>query len=96
MYLSLAYPLIGEGRRYDARRAVWTRPRFDELATRYSYANLFDGAVRGGRQDIWSTALNYYPYRSLRMSVEYQLGQIALDGPNRSFQSIGVRLAFNL
>jgi phosphate-selective porin OprO/OprP len=108
LYGTLAYPLIGAGRRYDRNRAAWTRPSFQELdlaaghwgylevATRFSYANLFDGAVRGGRQNIWSTALNYYPYRSLRASVEYQLGQITLDGPNRSFQSIGFRLAYSL
>lgn len=107
-YVSLAYPLIGEGRRYDHRRAIWARPSFAEfapseghwgyleLATRYSSANLFDGAVRGGRQTIWGTALNWYPFRTVRASVEYQLGQIALDGPDRSFQSIGVRLAFSL
>ncbi len=107
-YASVAYPLIGGGRVYDPKRAVWTRPRFDELdparghwgylelATRFSYANLFDGAVRGGRQNIWGTALNYYPIRNLRTSIEYQVGQITLDGPNRSFQSIGVRLAFTL
>jgi phosphate-selective porin OprO/OprP len=108
LYLSLAYPLIGGARRYDPRQAVWTRPAFHELdvrqghwgyleaAARYSSANLFDGAVRGGRQNVWSAALNYYPYRSLRMSVEYQIGEILLDGPNRNFQSIGVRLAFSL
>ncbi|MBW6399022.1 OprO/OprP family phosphate-selective porin [Roseomonas sp. HJA6] len=107
-YLSLAYPLIGQARRYDSHRAVWTRPHFAELdpaqghwgylelATRYSSANLFDGAVRGGHQTIWGTALNWYPFRALRASVEYQVGQITLDGPNRGFQSIGVRLSVAL
>ena len=107
-YVSLAYPLIGGGRRYDSRRATWTRPDFAELspaegqwgylelATRISDANLFDGAVRGGRQTVWGSALNWYPVRALRTSVEYQLGQVALDGPNRSFQSIGFRLSIDL
>jgi len=108
LYVALAYPLIGEGRRYDNKRAIWARPRFAEfapaegnwgyleVATRYSYANLFDGAVRGGRQTIWGVALNWYPFRTMRASVEYQIGQITLDGPNRGFQSIGIRLGFTL
>ncbi len=66
------------------------------LPTRISDANLRDGAVRGRRQTVWGTALSGYPFRALRASIGYQLGQVALDGPNRRFPSIGFRLSIEL
>ena len=107
-YVAAAMPLIGEPRTRSASRAAWGRPRFEELdpntgswgwlelAGRYSYVNLNDGPARGGRQSIWSVALNWYPARRLRFSTQYMVGKVALDGPDRDFQAVGVRLAFNL
>jgi phosphate-selective porin OprO/OprP len=101
-------PLFGGQRRFDRNRATWTRPRFEpldpqsntwgfaELAMRYSSATLNDGSVRGGRQAVNSVALNYYPSSQFRVSVQYSNGSIRLDGPDRDFQAIAVRLGFNL
>jgi len=107
-YLAAAYPLIGDGRLRSSSRASYGRPRFQELnpggnawgylelAGRYSAIDLNDGAIRGGSQSIASVALNYYPTRTLRWSLQYQNGRLKLDGPDRSFNAIGVRLAFAL
>ncbi|MBV1800218.1 OprO/OprP family phosphate-selective porin [Siccirubricoccus sp. G192] len=107
-YAALAYPLLGEPRRRDAKRGAWAKGRAEdlnpaagtwgalELAGRYSAIDLNDGLTRGGRQGIWTAALNWYPTSRLRLTAQYMNGRIALDGPDRDFQAVGMRLAFNL
>ena len=106
-YANVAFPLVGGPRRYDKARGVWARPRFQELnpeantwgfaelVARYSFTSLTDGKARGGRQEVIGLALNYYPLTRLRVSVQYNNGHVTLDGPDRGFQAIGARLAFN-
>ncbi len=106
-YVSAALPLWGEPRRYDKRRAAFSRPRFEELnpnagtwgwaeiAARWSYITLNDGPVRGGSQGIFTVGLNYYPLRRVRATVQYSNGTVRLDGPDRAFQSVAARLSFN-
>lgn len=56
-----------------------------EIAAKYSVANLnFDetllpaaGGVRGGEQDVWGLALNWYPNNALRLQLNYQ--NVAVD-----------------
>jgi phosphate-selective porin OprO/OprP len=106
-YANVAVPLFGGQRRYDKARGGWARPRFEalnpaantwgfaELVARYSFASLTDGRFRGGRQEVFGVALNYYPLNRLRASIQYNNGHVTLDGPDRGFQAIGARLAFN-
>jgi phosphate-selective porin OprO/OprP len=105
--LVAALPLLGAPRRYDPALAVFTRPAFPELdpatghggwlelAARWSYASLDDGSVRGGRQGIFGLALNYYPARAVRVSLQYSDGAVKLDGPDRAFRALAGRVAFN-
>ena len=97
-------------RRRNARTGVWARPdvsgeAFDpaagrfgalELAGRYSAADLRDGSTRGGRQRIWTAALNWFPRGDLKVTAQYANGAVDLDGRDRDFQAFGLRVAFNL
>lgn len=106
-YLQVAYPLIGEPRRRSATNATWRRGRGGDLdfrehwgaleaAAGYSTVNLNDRATRGGRQEIWSAALNWYPTSLAKLTVQYQNGTIGLPGTDRDFQSVsfGMILSF--
>ena len=108
-YVQAVHPLLGPGRRRNARTGVWARPEvsepFDpaadrfgalEIAGRYSTADLRDGSARGGRQSIWTAALNWFPRDDLRITAQYTNGAIDLDGRDRDFQAVGLRIAFNL
>ncbi len=108
-YVQGIHPLLGPGRRRNARTGVWARPevpepfgpaanRFGalEFAGRYSTADLRDGSARGGRQSISTAALNWFPKDSLRITEQYANGTIDLDGRDRDFQAVGLRVAFNL
>jgi len=107
-YVGASVPLLGGQRRYDRDTATWTRPGFEsldphsghwgfaELAGRYSHVSLNDGTVRGGRQSIFSAALNYYPNSRIRISAQYSAGNVLLDVRNRDFQALAVRLGFAL
>ena len=109
-YVQAIHPLLGPGRRRNARTGVWTRPDVSEqpldlasgrlgaleLAGRYSTADLRDRSVRGGRQRIWTAALNWFPRRDLKLTAQYANGTVDLDGRDRDFQAIGLRIAFNL
>jgi phosphate-selective porin OprO/OprP len=106
-YASAAVPLFGAPRRYDRVRAVFARPRFEdldpsagtwgwaELVGRYSTATLNDQTVRGGRQGIATIGINYYPTSRLRASLQYSNGAVRLNGNDRAFQAVAARLAFN-
>ena len=108
-YVQGIHPLLGPGRRRNPRTGTWTAPdaaepfdpaagRFGalELAGRYSAADLRDGSTRGGRQRIWTVALNWFPRNDLRITAQYANGAIDLDGRDRDFQAVGLRIAFNL
>lgn len=106
-YINLAYPLLGEPRRRADSNATWRRGRggnldFNqnwgalELAGGYSTVDLSDGPVRGGRQSIWSTALNWYPTDQIKVTTQYQNGNLGLPGRDRDFQSVAFAVIFNL
>ncbi|HEY8612229.1 MAG TPA: porin, partial [Roseomonas sp.] len=100
-YVEGAYPLLGKPRERADRTATWKRPMPEdgrgalELAARYSTVDLRDG-MRGARQSIWTVGLTWYPTEELRLGVQYEKGTIGLSGPDRDFQAIGLRAAFNL
>lgn len=106
-YINVAYPLLGEPRRHNANSATWRRGTGKdvdfqndwgalELAAGYSAVNLNDERVRGGRQGIWSTALNWYPTTQTKLTLQYQNGTIDIPGRDRDFQSIALAFIFNL
>ena len=105
-YVTAAYPLLGTARGRDASSASWSRPQAGsdasrtfgafELAARYSQTDLNDGKVQGGRQAIWTGALNWYPTASLRVTAEYQDGFSSSSLAHQHFQTLGGRLALSL
>jgi phosphate-selective porin OprO/OprP len=109
-YVQAIHPLLGPPRRRNPRTGAWARPdvsgesldpaagRFGalELAGRYSTADLRDGSTRGGRQSIWTAALSWFPRDDLKVTAQYANGTIDLDGRDRDFQAVGLRVAFNL
>ena len=84
--------LAPSGKEYDRRTGVFSpvvpREPFSfrkwrrawELKLRWSYTDLDDGPVRGGRLGILSTGVNWYLDRHWRMTVEYLYTRA--DGPS--------------
>jgi phosphate-selective porin OprO/OprP len=96
MYVSAAYLLTGEVRPYDREQAVFgqvlpARPldlrarRFGafECAARWSWVDLDDGPVTGGRMHLLGAGLNWYWNRWVRWQLGYELAFVdggTLDG----------------
>ncbi|WP_164867785.1 OprO/OprP family phosphate-selective porin [Rhodovarius crocodyli] len=106
-YIQTAIPLMGEPRTRNNSNATWRRGRSRDLdfngnwggleaAFGYSYANLHDAPTRGGSQEIYTAALNWYPISNIKFTVQYQVGNIAQTTQNRGFQAIsfGTILSF--
>ena len=76
-YLYGSWFLTGESRPYDEKNGVFGRikPSRDwgalEVAVRYSRADLTDGTVLGGEEDILTFGLNWYVARNLRLMLNY-------------------------
>ena len=101
-YAQALVPVLGKPRERSRDTATWRRPSGDgplgalELGARYSSVELRDGG-QGSRQDILTLGVNWYPTSRLRFAVQYENGHTDLAGrPNRGFQAVGQRAAFNL
>lgn len=74
-YLQGAWMLTGESRIYKNSYFVNTKPDHAfgalELALRYSYLDLRDGEVDGGRQRDWTLGLNWYLGQHFKMQADY-------------------------
>jgi phosphate-selective porin OprO/OprP len=83
-YGQLSYFLTGEQRHYLETRRVFGRVRLNqdfslrnrtwgafELAARYSYLDLDDGAIRGGRLSDITFGVNWYFQSNLRVMFNY-------------------------
>ena len=88
-YGYVSYVLTGESRPYDRQRGVFGRiapraplalcpwrPGAWEIATRYSYLDLQDGPVHGGRMGIAMTGLTWYWNRYVRWMFEYGFARV--------------------
>jgi len=92
-YAAVGYFLTGEHRPYKTSNGTWVgvdplQP-FDpaeghwgawEVATRYSYIDVNDEAIRGGREQNVTVALNWYLYDSVRMSANYVYADVKDSG----------------
>jgi phosphate-selective porin OprO/OprP len=81
-YAQLAYVLTGEARRYNRKVGVFGRVVPDhpfgkggcgawELAGRWSYIDLNDLNIQGGRQHDWTFGLNWFPNQYTRFAFNY-------------------------
>jgi len=72
-----AFVITGERQRYSMTSGTFggIRPRGPlgafEVAARYSYIDLNDGLVAGGKEKNWSLGLNWYITRNLRIMGNY-------------------------
>ena len=101
-------PLFGGQRRWDNKLGMWTRPEIEplnlskpgargyaEFVARYSYVNLYDTPISGNSQSVTSLTLNYFPAHRVRFSFEYVNGTVRIPRPDRAFQALAGRIAFN-
>ena len=83
-YVQGSYFLTGEHRNYNASRAVFSkvRPRREfrpfrggwgawELGARFSYIDLNDKGIQGGRESNFTAGLNWYLTRNFRFMFNY-------------------------
>jgi phosphate-selective porin OprO/OprP len=81
-YAEAAYVLTGEHRPYNKKNGVFTRvvPNHPfgkagcgawELAARWSYIDLNDQNIQGGRQHDWTFGLNWFPNQYTRFAFNY-------------------------
>jgi phosphate-selective porin OprO and OprP len=81
-YAEFAYVLTGEHRPYNKKTGVFTRvvPKNPygngscgawELAGRWSYVDLNDQNIQGGRQHDWTFGLNWFPNQYTRFAFNY-------------------------
>jgi phosphate-selective porin OprO/OprP len=83
-YVQGSYFLTGEHRNYNASRGVFSRvtPRHEfrplrggwgawELGARFSYIDLNDEGIKGGRERNFTAGLNWYLTRNFRLMFNY-------------------------
>jgi phosphate-selective porin OprO/OprP len=104
-YVQAAWTLLGQPRRWKPSSAAWGAPtpagHFNpaagewgalELGARFSAVSLNDGGVRGGRQRIWTTGLGWWPAEPLRLTLQYQYGEISGTEDSRVFHALALRM----
>jgi phosphate-selective porin OprO/OprP len=107
-YAQAAWTLLGKPRQWDAKDGAWgapSAPRLDpargewgalEAGARFSHANLRSAGIDGGRQDVWSASLGWWPTESLRALLQYQHARITGGEDPHRFQAVTLRLQFQL
>ena len=95
--------LTGEPRSYDASAAAFKRPNSRpsgqlqrrqgrrlgawELSTRYSYIDLNDENIEGGKQKIAGLGLSWYPTNMLRFVLQGDYVDVDLEDDSDVFYS---------
>lgn len=109
-YAQAAYTVLGTPRAWKAGSATWGAPTpadggFNpaagrwgavEVGARVSELHLSDADVRGGRQQVWTAGVSWWPVKPVRVMLQYQNATIAGTGEDRRFQAVALRsqLAF--
>jgi len=104
-YVSVAWMLTGEQRPYNHAGAYFgaVSPRHPlfaggwgalELATRYSWTDLNDALIHGGRFDRASLGVNWYATDNLRLEFNYGYGRLSDSGSDGITQFFQGRLQF--
>ncbi|WP_395372548.1 OprO/OprP family phosphate-selective porin [Komagataeibacter diospyri] len=89
-YDQLGYTINGRPRQWKARSAAFSSPSCDthqtvlcngygilEVAARYSQVDLQSGPVDGGNQQTGSVVVNWWPTAIVRMTLQYEYGEIS-------------------
>ena len=111
-YVYLSYFLTGEHRRYKKTSGAFARvkpnknfledgcgPGAVELAARYSYLDLSDGAIDGGELEDWTLGLNWYLNPNMRFMFNYVRAQVdraalGLDGEETDIFQVRAQFDF--
>ncbi len=67
-----------------------------EVGARYSYTDLADGSVDGGRMSRWTGAVSWYPTKRWRVELNYGYSVLDRDGMRGGTHGLGTRLQWNL
>lgn len=109
-YAQVSYTLLGSPRRYDPSDASWLRPVPEEwgldpsagkwgaleVGARYSRLDLNDRDVRGGRQEVVTAGLGWWPYQNIGLFAQWQGVRVSRteDGEeDRRYQAVSLRTA---
>ena len=108
-FVQLSYFLTGEHRPYDRRlarignlsptKSVSGEDRLAgawELAARYTWVDLNDSDVRGGRLDAWTAGVNWYLTSFFRTQFNYVLTERDASDGDGTAHSILMRFSLNL
>lgn len=103
-YAQAAWVLLGKPREWSGRSAAWGAPKPErdfnpaagqwgavEIGARFSTIDLNDGDIRGGRQQVWSASIGWWPVERFRLLGQYQYGQVRGGETDRSFQALALR-----
>ncbi|MBI1262221.1 MAG: hypothetical protein GC184_10900 [Rhizobiales bacterium] len=105
-YAQASWIVTGEAYKYDIKKAAFkgvspANPFVAgggigavELAVRYSSADLTDGTVVGGEQDIWTGGINWYPNKNVRFMLEYLNVDVNQGALNYGHDAVALRTQF--
>ncbi|ADE55636.1 OprO/OprP family phosphate-selective porin [Coraliomargarita akajimensis] len=104
-HVTASYILTGEMRDYRYKSGTFgpipiARPGdlgglgVFEPSLRYSHLDLNDGPIQGGKTDIWSAAMNWWPRKDLNMSVNYRYIQLEKNGFEGNTHALVSRITF--
>lgn len=104
-YVSTAWMLTGERRRYNRAAGYFgavspNHPLFDggfgaiEIAARYTWTDLDNASIHGGRFTRASLGINWYATDNLRLEFNYGYGQLDRSGTNGVTNFFQARLQF--
>jgi phosphate-selective porin OprO/OprP len=107
-YAQSAWMLFGPRRQWSSEDGAWAAPKPEplspaqghwgslELGGRFSHANLRSADIDGGRQDVWSASLGWWPHETVRTLLQYQHARISGGEDPHRFQAVTLRLQFQL
>ena len=98
-YIQSSYVLTGESRRYKFSNGSFNKITPEkpcgawEIAARYSYLNLNDADIKGGREHNTALSLSWYINQHVRLLTNYVHAAIHPHSqmPRRDLDSLGVR-----
>lgn len=103
-YAQAAYTVLGKPRTWKPSIGSWTAPtpaesfnpaagQFGavEVGVRYSAVDLNDKDLRGGRQQVYSAVVNWWPVEQLRFSLLYEHANVTGGPSPRTLNAIAGR-----
>ena len=103
-YVQAAYAVLGEPRKWSPSIGAWGAPKPSEpfnlqagqlgaveVGARFSTVNLNSLDVNGGRQNVVSAGVNWWPIEQVRLSLMYEHADISGGRSPRNLDAVAVR-----